>query len=334
MTGKGNPSLGRRGVQRIMQEYEVREHQFPSSNGSDIVYAKIYAPKDQRPRGVVQIAHGMAEHIGRYDDFMRFLASNGFAACGNDHIGHGRSAPEGGLGYLAARNGFDSLVTDLHLFAIYISGKYPGVPYFLLGHSMGSFAARLYLTRYGQELTGAVISGAGAGQPLAPVAAAVKKLSGSRGSKKPSKLLDRLAFGGFNGAVRKPQTPFDWLSRDSRTVESYMADPYCGFVFSASAFGDLSTGVYRANIKAAFEGAPKDLPVLMISGDRDPVGDYGRGVKKVYDHFCQAGMERVELKLYPGGRHEMLNEINKEQVYDDVLQFLQRCLEAGEGERE
>lgn len=188
MTGKGNPSLGRRGVQRIMQEYEVREHQFPSSNGSDIVYAKIYAPKDQRPRGVVQIAHGMAEHIGRYDDFMRFLASNGFAACGNDHIGHGRSAPEGGLGYLAARNGFDSLVTDLHLFAIYISGKYPGVPYFLLGHSMGSFAARLYLTRYGQELTGAVISGAGAGQPLAPVAAAVKKLSGSRGSKKPSKL--------------------------------------------------------------------------------------------------------------------------------------------------
>ncbi len=113
-----------------------------------------------------------------------------------------------------------------------------------------------------------------------------------------------------------------------------MADPYCGFVFSASAFGDLSTGVYRANKKAAFEGAPKDLPVLMISGDRDPVGDYGRGVKKVYDHFCQAGMERVELKLYPGGRHEMLNEINKEQVYDDVLQFLQRCLEAGEGERE
>ena len=225
-------------------------------------------------------------------------------------------------------------MTDLHLFAIYISGKYPGVPYFLLGHSMGSFAARLYLTRYGQELTGAVISGAGAGQPLAPVAAAVKKLSGSRGSKKPSKLLDRLAFGGFNGAVRKPQTPFDWLSRDSRTVESYMADPYCGFVFSASAFGDLSTGVYRANKKAAFEGAPKDLPVLMISGDRDPVGDYGRGVKKVYDHFCQAGMERVELKLYPGGRHEMLNEINKEQVYDDVLQFLQRCLEAGEGERE
>ena len=150
----------------------------------------------------------------------------------------------------------------------------------------------------------------------------------------PKVLVQSKLRGGFNGAVRKPQTPFDWLSRDSRTVESYMVDPYCGFVFSASAFGDLSTGVYRANKKAAFEGAPKDLPVLMISGDRDPVGDYGRGVKKVYDHFCQAGMERVELKLYPGGRHEMLNEINKEQVYDDVLQFLQRCLEAGEGERE
>lgn len=306
-----------------MQEYEVWEHQFPSSNGVDTVYAKVYAPENKPPRGVVQISHGMAEHIGRYDAFMRFLAGNGFVVCGNDHIGHGRTAPAEGLGYLAPRNGFDYLITDLHLLTIYIRGKYPDIPYFLLGHSMGSFAARLYLTRYGRELAGAVISGTGAGQPLVPAAAAVKKLSGSRGSKKPSKLLDKLAFGGFNGAVRRPQTPFDWLSRDAQSVEAYMADPYCGFVFSASAFGDLFTGVYRANKKSAFRDTPKELPILMISGDRDPVGDYGRGVKKVYENFRQAGLEQVELRLYPGGRHEMLNEMNKEQVYEDILQFLE-----------
>lgn len=307
-----------------MQEYEVWEHRFPSSNGVDTVYAKVYAPQSQPPRGVVQIAHGMAEHIGRYDEFMRFLAANGFVACGNDHIGHGRTASAEGLGYLAAKNGFDYLITDLHLLTIYIRGKYPGAPYFLLGHSMGSFAARLYLTRYGRELAGAVISGTGAGRPMLPAAAAVKKLAGSRGSRKPSRLLDKLAFGGFNGAVRRPQTPFDWLSRDSQSVQAYLDDPYCGFVFSASAFGDLFTGVYRANKRSAFADTPKELPILMVSGDRDPVGDYGRGVKKVYENFLQAGLEQVELRLYPGGRHEMLNEINKEQVYEDILQFLEQ----------
>lgn len=306
-----------------MQEYEVREHRFPSSNGMDTVYAKIYAPKGL-PRGVVQISHGMAEHIGRYDEFMRYLSCNGFVACGNDHVGHGQTAKSRqDLGYLAPKNGFDYLVTDLHLFTIYMQGKYPGLPTFLLGHSMGSFAARLYIARYGRELTGAVISGTGAGMAVLPAAAAVKKLAGGRGGKKPCKTLDKLAFGGYNSAIRKPKTPFDWLSRDAASVAAYITDPYCGFVFSASAFGDLFTGLYRANKKECFESVPKELPILMVSGDQDPVGDYGRGVRKVFENLRAAGVRDVELKLYPGGRHEMLNELNRAQVYEDVLRFLQ-----------
>ncbi len=307
-----------------MQEYEVREHRFPSSNGTDTVYAKIYAPTGT-PRGVVQISHGMAEHIGRYDEFMRYLSTNGYVACGNDHIGHGRTAKtRGDLGYMAPKNGFDYLVTDLHLFTIYMRGKYPDLPYFLLGHSMGSFAARLYIARYGHELTGAVLSGTGAGMAVLPAAAAVKKLAGGRGGKKPCKALDRLAFGSYNNAIRKPKTPFDWLSRDAASVAAYITDPYCGFVFSASAFGDLFTGLYRANKREWFSSVPKDLPLLLVSGDQDPVGDYGRGVRRVRDGLQTAGVKDVQLKLYPGGRHEMLNELNRAQVYQDILGFLQK----------
>lgn len=308
----------------MIQQYEVREHRFPSANGRDTVYAKIYSPLAQ-PRGIVQISHGMAEHIGRYDEFMRYLCTQGFLACGNDHIGHGQTAPnQANLGYLAPKDGFDALVTDLHLFTIYMQGQYPGIPYFLLGHSMGSFAARLYLARYGQKLQGAVLSGTGSSRPVLPAAALVKKLAQGHGSQKPSRWLDKLAFGSFNRGVHKPKTPFDWLSRDGERVAAYITDPLCGFTFSASAFGDLFTGIYRCNKKEWFQQVPRELPILLVSGDQDPVGDYGRGVRKVYDRLRRSGVRHVQLKLYPGARHEVLNELNWQQVYGDVLDFLQQ----------
>lgn len=306
-----------------MQEYYVREHRYPSANGRDTVYAKLYLPQGQ-PRGLVQISHGMAEHIGRYDEFMRYLCVQGYVVVGNDHIGHGHTAANSSwLGHLAHQKGFDCLVTDLHQLSQYVRGLYPGLPQVLLGHSMGSFAARLYASRYGKELAGLVLSGTGGGNHLLPWAVLIKRMAGSRGGNKPSRLLDKLAFGGFNRGIRKPKTPYDWLSRDAAAVASYITDPYCGFVFSASAFGDLFTGIYWANHRAWYLAVPKALPILLLSGDQDPVGDYGKGVRKVYEGLRRAGVQDVRLKLYPAGRHEMLNELNRQQVYEEIGGFVQ-----------
>ncbi len=299
----------------------IREHYFPSSNGKDTVYSKIYEPATTKPLGIVQISHGMAEHIGRYDDFMRYLCGRGFVVCGNDHIGHGNTAEKKeDLGYLAAKNGFDALVTDLHLFTIYMRGRYGDIPYILLGHSMGSFAARLYAAKYGNELSALILSGTGAGKSILPLAAAIKKLLPA-GGHKPAPLLDKLAFGNFNHGVMNPKTPFDWLSRDQERVADYITDPLCGFLFTASGFGDLFSGIYRANKQEWIDRIPKELPVFLISGDMDPVGDYGKGVAQVCRTMQQSGMRHVTMRLYAGARHELLNEINRQEVYDDVLNF-------------
>lgn len=298
-----------------------KAHNFPSSNGVDTINAEIYLPQGT-PHGILQISHGMAEHMGRYEEFAKFLCMKGYIVCGNDHIGHGKTAKnKEDLGYLAKSNGFDYLVTDLNLLYIYVSGKFPGVPYFLLGHSMGSFAARLYIAKH-QGLSGAIISGTGASKAILPLAAKIKSATGTRGSKRPSHLLDKLAFGSFNVGIENPKTPSDWLSRDEKRVADYITDPLCGFKFSASAFGDLFSAMHKANGRECFKQTPKELPILMISGDRDPVGDFGRGVQKVFDEYKAAGQKNIELLLYKGGRHEMLNEINREEVFADIEAFI------------
>lgn len=247
-----------------MENYKILEHRFPSAGGRQQVYGVAYVPN--QPRGMVQIAHGMAEHMGRYREFMDFLAKNGYIAFGCDHMGHGKTArTKEELGYFAPKKGFDLLVTDLHLMAIYMQGKYPGIPAFFLGHSMGSFALRLYLTRYGKELQGAILSGTGGKQAGAALMGALCR----KGGGSPNRLVDRLAFGSFNRGIENPRTPFDWLSRDEERV-----------------------------------------------------GAYGEGVRQVAENYRRAGLHHVECKLYPGARHEVLNEINREQVYQDVLSFL------------
>lgn len=301
-----------------------KTHNFPSSDGRSTVHAVVYLPQGT-PKGILQISHGMAEHIGRYDEFAQYICKQGYIVCGSDHIGHGKTAKsKEDLGYLAPRDGFSFIVTDLHLLTIYMKGKFPGIPYFLLGHSMGSFAARIYVEKYGKELSGAIISGTGAGQPILPIAARTKKMAGSLGGKTPSKILDKLDFGNFNAKVEHAKTLYDWLSRDELRVADYITDPLCGFVFSASAFGDLFCGMHEANRREWYEKVPKDLPILMISGDCDPVGDYGKGVRLVYEKLRSAGQRFVEINLYEGGRHEMLNEVNRDEVFCDITRFLDR----------
>ena len=299
-----------------MENYRILEHRFPSAGGKQQVYGLAYVP--EQPRGMVQIAHGMAEHMGRYREFMDVLAKQGYIVFGSDHLGHGKTAKsKEELGDFGPQDGFDRLVTDLHQMTMYMQGQYPGMPVFFLGHSMGSFALRLYLTRYGKELQGAVLSGTGGKRAGAALMGALCR----KGGGKPNRLVDRLAFGSFNRGIPHPRTSFDWLSRDGERVDDYIADPLCGFLFTTRSFGELFSAIARCNRPETFRQTP-DLPLLLISGDKDPVGAYGKGVQQVAENYRQAGLHQVECRLYPGARHEVLNETNREQVYQDVLAFL------------
>jgi alpha-beta hydrolase superfamily lysophospholipase len=298
----------------------------PSSDRHSSLHVMRWLPDDRNVKAVLQLAHGIAEHIGRYDAFARFMANNGFAVAGNSHLGHGQSAAEeGDLGFFTEKNGWVSTVDDLHLVYRKMHAAYPGKPYFLLGHSMGSFLTRTFLTRYPELLDGCIISGTG--QQAAPLlsaglvlAALERKLCGAR---RQSARLNLLCFGAYNRRIPNHRTPNDWLTRDRELVDRFTADNACGWVPTVGIFADLLGGIRYAGNRKNIAKMRKDLPVLFISGTEDPVGDYGVGVKKVVRLFQEAGMVDVALKLYDGARHECLNEINREEVYNDVLGWLQ-----------
>lgn len=296
---------------------------YPSSNGVDLVFAKLYIPTDTDLRAVVQICHGMCEHIDRYADFARFLCERGIMVCGNDHIGHRHSVKSpSGLGFFAPQDGWKYLIRDAYELTLLVRERYPATPYFLLGHSMGSFVARCYMGRHGARLSGAIISGTGGPNPLMrtaeQLAGALCRTQGMHGR---SKLLEHLVSGNWNDRFEH-RTPKDWISRDTAAVDAYIADPHTSFRFTNAGYRDLFTLSGLANNSAWADAVPKALPVLFVSGDQDPVGDYGRGVRKVVRMLEDAGLSDITLRLYRGGRHEMLNEVNRAQVYEDIYTWL------------
>ena len=264
---------------------------------------RVWEP-ETAPRAIVQIVHGMAEHIGRYDRLARALNSRGFLAAGHDHRGHG---PDAALkGYFADENGWDAVVGDIREATLELKRRYPGLPVFLLGHSMGSFAVREYLLRWGDELSGAVLSGTG-WYPL-PLCLAGQAVAALSPKKKPARLVDKLAFSGNNRPFSPARTPYDWLTSDEAMLDSYMADPDCGFVFTGGAYRDFFSGLRRLTDLSRLSRMPKDLPVLFLSGTMDPVGQMGRGVETVARQFRSAGMRSVTVRLFPDARHEVFNE--------------------------
>lgn len=303
---------------------------FTSGNGKTEIRCRRCVP-DIQPRGVVQIAHGIAEHIERYDDFARFLAENGFVVFGNDHLGHGKSVgSEDELGFFAENGGWEIAVGDMHTLHETAASEFPDLPYFLFGHSMGSFLSRTYIIRYRGGLDGVILSGTGQ-QPRALVLAA--KAIGSleikrHGATYKSQMLNDLAFGSYNKGFETPRTISDWLSRDVEAVDKYMADPLCGFIPSAGLFLDMMCGIEFISKMRNVRRMNTLLPVYFMSGDDDPVGENGKGVMRAYRSFLQAGMENISLKLYHGGRHEMLNETNRDEVYSDILAWLDGRMDA------
>ena len=297
---------------------------FQSSTGRTSIHALKCVP-DSKPRAVVQISHGIAEHIDRYRPFMEFLACNGFVVAGNDHLGHGKSirVPEE-QGFLAEKDGWWRVVDDMEKLHDIMSKEYPELPYVLFGHSMGSFLTRTYIIKHPDKYDAVILSGTGHQSPVLVLggnaaASVMAKLNGAMGD---GTKLDSLAFGSYLSKIENPRTKYDWLSRDAEQVDKYIADPLCGFVGKIGLYRDMMQGIKFITNKKNIAQMNKEKPVYFMSGDGDPVGDYGKGVERAYKAFCDAGLHDVFMRLYPGGRHEMLNETNKDQVYQDILSWL------------
>lgn len=299
------------------------------STAGDKLTKLAWRPKGT-PKGVVQLTHGMAEHIRRYDGLAQALAAAGFAVVGHNHLGHGETA--GTRGYFARKGGWDALLADMHKIRQDTQKEYPGLPYFLLGHSAGSFLARCYLFEHSQGLRGAVLTGTGSFSKaeirLGLLLSEMLILLGF--GKRPAKLVDTLAFSANNKPFLPARTPFDWLSRDQEKVQAYASDPMCGFVFTARGYHDMFSGMKRMADPKSIKAMDKDLPLLFLSGSRDPVGKNGLGLQRAIEAFRDAGMKDITVKLYPEARHEVFNETNRQEVYTDLINWLlDKCSSLG-----
>ena len=300
---------------------EKEKFTFQSVQGQPLS-ARKWVPEGEI-RGMIQLVHGMAEHIDRYDGVAEYLNSRGFLVFGHNHLGHGEGTPL--KGYFGEENGWQALIDDVHSLRRMMEKEYPQFPCFLLGHSMGSFVVRCYLTEHSEGLSGAVLSGTGWFSPATvsgglALAGLICLLGGE---KKESPLINKVGFSSSNKPFAPNRTDFDWLSRDEKEVDKYVADPWCGFLFTAGGYRDMFRGLRRMSDPAGLQTIRKELPLLLISGESDPVGSMGEGVRKVAESFREAGIREVETKLYPGARHELFNELNRQEVFADLANWLE-----------
>lgn len=308
------------------------EHfRFTSSDGKTQLHACIWIPEEKiKFRGVLQIAHGVAEHIERYDDFARYLNEQGIVVAGHDHLGHGKSLPEGGTPvYFGENDGWQHAVDDIHRLHELLIKRYRRLPQLIMGHSMGSFLTRSYLIRYPGEKRAAILMGTGwqPGYMLTGGTLVAKRFLYRNGADSTSNFVTELAFGGYNRAFAPNRTGFDWLSADTDNVDRYMADPLCGADATVGLFRDMLGGIRFNQKPENLKKMDKAMPVLFIAGQDDPVGAMGKGVKRSYEAFQKVGMQDVTIKLYPGLRHEILNEKAMQQtVYADIHDWLSRYI--------
>lgn len=276
---------------------------------------------------ILQLIHGMAEHIERYDAFARNMAERGVLVVANDHLGHGKSVvSKEEYGYFCEKNPLTVVIRDVHRLKKLTQEAYPGLKYFIFGHSMGSMLLRNYLFRYGNGIDGALICGTAYQPPIktAPGIAVLKLMTAWKGEKYKSRFASNLVNGTPNARIRPPRTEFDWLTKDNDIVDAYIEDEACGFLFTLNGYLTLVESVRRQNKKQYLESMPKDLPILFLAGEEDPVGSYGEGVRRSYQMFLDVGMKQVGIRLYPGARHEILNDSCKKEVYEDVFSFMEQ----------
>ena len=302
-------------------EYEIKELIVNSSDNIHSLYGKLYIPKGEI-KGLFHIVHGMTEHIERYADFMAELAENGYVAFGYDNLGHGRTAREDSeLGFISHKNGWIYLVRDVSAFENAVQKLFPDKPLYLFGHSMGSFIVRIAAENKGENIEKLIICGTGGKNPLAPFGLMLSNIIRLfKGEKYISDFLIDMAFGTYNKRF-EGISKYDWLTKDRSIIEKYKSDKFCTFKFTVSAMHDLIKLNYMCNKKSWFKNMNKNLPVLLISGKDDPVGDYGKGVLWVHKKIKSAE-NSADIKLSENCRHEILNDSCKEDVINDVLSFI------------
>ena len=302
-----------------------QEFYYPSRDGLTQIHGIEWIPETE-VRGILQIAHGMVEFIDRYDRFATFMASQGFYVVGNDHLGHGKSVTdESQFGYFARHDGNFCVLGDLQQLREDTRKQYPKVPYFLLGHSMGSFLARQFIEKFGEGLSGAIIMGTGY-QPNAALDLAIgltAVFQQARGGHYRSTTINNMALGSYNASFEPARTKNDWLTRDEAIVDAYVANPLNQFVFTVNGYYNLFRGMRYAQRQVNLDKIPKALPILVVSGQNDPVGDFGKGPKIVAQTYRETGIRDVTLKLFPDDRHEILNELDKEAVDRFLLEWIE-----------
>ena len=277
-----------------------------------------------KPIGVLHIVHGMAEHALRYDAFAKEACKKGFAVIASDHRGHGKTAPDAASrGYLADGDGFARVVDDQREINTELKTRYPALPLVIIGHSFGSFITQEYLERYGDTIQAAVLIGSSGPNPSVKLAALLADLTCRiKGRKAPAQLMNTLVFGAYNRTITNAKTEFDWLSRDAAEVQKYIEDDCCGFLCSAGFYQDFMHGLLRIHTRKALQGIPPTLPILITAGSCDPVSNGGKTLKKLLCRYKEQGIQDATLKIYEHARHEILNEINKEEVTTDILNWI------------
>lgn len=303
-----------------------KEFFYLSSDEIHEIHAVVWEPEGD-VRAVVQISHGMIEYVNRYQEVAEFLTARGILVAGNDHLGHGKSVlDESEWGFFASGDASAKVVRDLHALTLKIKKEYPKIPYFLLGHSMGSFMARRYAMTYGAEIDGAIFVGTG-NQPAAMVRfgkAVVGLLSIFFGERYRSRLVERMMFGAYNKRFKPARTQYDWLSRNTENVDKYRQDKACTFLFTLNGYKTLFSTLLFIEKPANISRIPAKLPVLLLAGEDDPVGDYGKAVRQVYMSYKRRGIKDLSLKLYPQDRHEVLNELDRREVYEYLYSWLNK----------
>lgn len=294
-----------------------------STNGYNQTAYYIYSPK-KPTKAVVQISHGMNEYIERYENFIEFLCSNGIAVIGNDHLGHGDTVfDKDDYGYFSSENGWIYLVKDLYTITKIAKEQFPDTPIFLLGHSMGSLIVRTYLTKYTDQIKGAILLGTTAPNKFTDAGIILAKyLCKHKGDKYRPNYLQRILLEIGNIKIKAKRTDFDWVSSDPNAISSFLKCEKCNFIFTCRAYLDILYLQSYVCQKSWVSKIPHDIPFLILSGTDDPVGNYGKGPKALFNTLVMANIQDVSLKLYQGKRHELLNETEKQKIYDDILLWI------------
>lgn len=301
-----------------------KEFRFPSKDGIHKIHGVKWIP-DTKPVAVLQIIHGMVEFIERYEAFAEYMAAKGFVVVGHDHLGHGKSVNQSSeWGYFCKKQSSDTVLCDIHRVTVNMKKEYPDIPYFVMGHSMGSFFARKYACRFSDEITGLIVMGTGqlpyAARKIARLVLAMNTLV--YGDTHRSKMIDNIMFGSYNGRIAHPKTHYDWLTKDEKIIDWYVRTPECTFKFTNNGFKTILDTLDDIQNGKNVDKIRKDLPILVVAGEQDPVGAYGAGVKQAYEMYEKADIKDITCKLFKDDRHEILNETDKEQVYAYIYEWL------------